>query len=155
MYCHKCGVNLLNDSQFCHGCGTALTQSISVKTNSPTASVIKQARLNLGSFKKVEEAACLHCGYTGAHGVNEEVKDSARATAFTIAGIAIAIVVLIASSGYNPQKEGTYAYFFAFGLLAANAVRYFYNDGKLDVFHCPNCSNKFYRNKKGEISNRV
>jgi hypothetical protein len=152
MYCHKCGVNLLNDSHFCHGCGTALTQSIPFKTNSPTASPIKQAKSDLGSFKKVEEAACIHCGYTGSHGVNEEVKESARTTALTIGGLAIATVTLIASTGYHPYKEGTYAYFLAFGLLVVQAVRYIYNSGKLDVFHCPNCSNKFYRNKKGEIS---
>ena len=155
MYCHKCGVNLLNDSQFCHGCGAALTQSVPVKTNSPTISTIKQAKLDLGSFKKVEEAACIHCGYTGAHGVNEEVKESARTMAFAIAGIAVAVVAIIASTGHHPYKEGTHYYFLGFGILIFNVVRILYNDGKLNVFHCPNCSNKFYKNNKGEISKNI
>jgi hypothetical protein len=155
MYCHKCGVNLLNDSQFCHVCGAALTQPIPVKTSSPTISPIKQTKLDLGSFKKVEEATCIHCGYTGVHGVNKEVKESARTTAFTIAGIAIVIGALIASTGYNPQKEGTSSYFVVLGFLIINAIRYSYTDGKLDVFHCPSCNNKFYKNNKGEISKGV
>lgn len=152
MFCHKCGSEILDNSQFCHSCGTTLTHSPTQQKNNLTNFQSKETTLNINSFKSIEEALCIHCGYKGVHGIDDKISKEAKKVAFFIAGVGVFLFAIMASSDYNPYTSGTSGYINAFFLGVFIVASSIYRGGKIDVFNCPNCKNIFYRNKKGLFS---
>ena len=152
MFCHKCGSEVLDNSQFCHSCGKTLTHSPTQQKNNLTNFQSKETTLNINSFKSIEEALCIHCGYKGVHGIDDKISKEAKKVAFFIAGVGgLVLVIFMDANKVYINLHGTQL-FFGLGLVLSLVVRFIYTEGKIDVFNCPNCKNIFYRNKKGLFS---